>query len=209
MEENEYVDKVSNYTVCSMFNSLNWELFADMKLITQKSHYNTASIALNGGDYLSAAEQFLKAGGYKDASTMVLECYYLYGKKQMELNYITEGLEYLSKCRGYKDTDEIIQSHYYEEGVDAFEELIASFSQKTFTWVVDDAHKDAVEKLTSCEGYKDSNRLLDIAEKLHHAWTEMSYKSNFEASLNEMSVAILGENITITKNGFCREMMAT
>lgn len=202
ISSNEYVDKVNNYISYSVFNSLNWELFADMKVITQKSHYNTASIALNSGNYLSAAEQFLKAGDYKDASTMVLECYYLYGKNQMELNYVTEGLEYLSKCRGYKDTDEIIQSYYYEEGVDAFEELIASFSQKTFTWVVDDAHEDAVKKLTLCEGYKDSTRLLDIAEKLHYAWTEMSYESNFNASLYEMAVSISGDNITITKEGF-------
>lgn len=199
---NEYTDKVSNYISHSIFNSLDWKLFADMNEIIQERCYNSATISMTNGDYLSAAEQFLKAGNYKDASNMVLECYYLYGKKQMELNYTTEGLEYLSKCRGYKDTDEIIQSYYYEEGTEAFEELIASFSQRTFTWVVDNAHEDAVKKLTLCEGYKDSTRLLDIAEKLYYAWTEMSYESNFEASLNEMSVSITGDNITITKDGF-------
>lgn len=198
----EYVDRVSNYISYSMFNLLNWNLFADMKLITQKSHYNTASIALKHGNYLSAAEQFLKAGNYEDANNMVLECYYLHGKKQMNLNYITEGLEYLSKCSGYKDTDEIIQSYYYKEGTEAFEELIASFSQDTFAWVVDDAHKDAVEKLTLCKGYKDSEQLLDIAQKLHYAWTNMSHLSYSKATLYGMSVSITGDNITITQNRF-------
>lgn len=197
---NEYVDKVSNYISHSVFNSIEWKFFADMDLISRKSYYNAAVIAMNNGNYLAAAEQFISAGNYKDAGSMALECYYQYGNEQMELNYVTDGLAYLSKCRGYKDTDEIIQSYYYEEGKKAFDRCIDAFSGE--------GCKKAIDKLTLCEGYKDSNSLIRIIEKLNYVWTEMPYESNWAASLYDMSISVSEDSITIKKDNFISQRSA-
>ncbi|MBE7018878.1 MAG: S-layer homology domain-containing protein [Ruminococcaceae bacterium] len=199
---NEYVDKVSYYLSYSVFNALDWKPFADKQTILKKSYYDSAMIAMANSNYLQAVEQLKKAEGYLDAATMILECYYQYGKKQMSLNYTTTGIEYLSKCNGYKDANEILKAYYYEEGVDAFEDYIAIFPQYTFTQNVTNAYQKVLDTLTLCKDYKDSNRLLQIAETLYSAWYNMDAASNFKASFGGMNVSVTNDAVTITKDCF-------
>lgn len=172
---------------------------------TQQEHYAYAETLLASQNYLSAASQYKLAGNYADAATKILECYYLYGKAQLALNYVTEATQYLSMCRGYKDTDEILLSYYYAEAKDAFDYLISSYSTYEFTTTIDNAFTDTQNKLALCEEYKDSALLMKIAEKTYEAWDNIYFDSNCKVNLNNMSVSYTGNIITITKSRFWGE----
>lgn len=176
--------------------------YSDADTRVQRYYYEAGEALLKSGEYLSAVDKYSLAGNYSDAPTKILECYYQYGNKQLSLNYITEATTYLSKCRGYKDTDDILLGYYYGEATKAVKVLMDAFPAKTFTATVDNAYKDAKNKLVLCEGYKDSSTLLTIVEKLYYVWTEMQFESNWEASLYEMTASYSGDVISITKSNF-------
>lgn len=176
--------------------------YKDADTRIQRYYYENGKTLLNAGNFLTAAEKFILSGIYSDSKMMELECYYQYGKQQLSLNYISNATGYLSKCRGYKDTDEILLSYYYGEASKAFDVLIASYSANDFTWRVDDAYKDAVNKLALCEGYSNSTTLSKIADKTYYVWTEMQYESNFEASLSGMTVTYSESQIMISRSKF-------
>ena len=176
--------------------------YSDADTRVQRYYYEAGETLLKSGEYLSAVDKYSLAGNYSDAPTKILECYYQYGNKELSLNYITEATTYLSKCRGYKDTDDILLGYYYGEATKAVKVLMDAFPAKTFTATVDNAYKDAKNKLVLCEGYKDSSTLLTIVEKLYYVWTEMQFESNWEASLYEMTASYSGDVISITKSNF-------
>lgn len=164
--------------------------------------YENGKQLLNNGDYLKAADNFILAESYSDAKMMEKECYYQYAKKQIQLNYIDKATEYFSKCRGYKDTDEILLGYYYSEASLAVVDLMNSFSGASFTRTVDESYANATEKLILCEGYQDSNSLLEIVSKLYYAWDNMDEVSNYKASLIDMLASYSDNIVTITKSNF-------
>lgn len=176
--------------------------YSDADTRVQRYYYEAGEALLKSGEYLSATEEYALAESYSDAPTKILECYYQYANKQLSLNYITDATKYFSMCRGYKDTDDILLGYYYGEATKAVKVLMDAFPAKTFTATVDNAYKDAKNKLVLCEGYKDSSSLLKIVEKLYYVWTEMQFESNFEASLYEMTASYSDDVITITKSNF-------
>ncbi|MBR5309430.1 MAG: tetratricopeptide repeat protein [Clostridia bacterium] len=176
--------------------------YKDADTRIQRYYYENGIELFNTNNYLSAAEKFILAKNYADTKTMELECYYQYGKQQFSLNYISNAIAYLSKCRGYKDTDEILLSHYYNEALKSFDIFIAYFSKFDFTWKVDNAYKDAVNKLTLCEGYNNSTTLLKIVNKTYYVWNEMQFESKFNASLYRMNVSYSENQIIIDCNDF-------
>lgn len=196
---NEYVGIVSNYISYSIYDWLNWNLFADMEEIRQKALYDTAYIAMKNGNYLSAAKQFEEIKDYKNANEMILECYYQYGKNQMELNYTTDGIKYLSMCKGYKDAEEIIHEYYYGYASKAFDKLLTSFSGHNDTI---DNYTKAINYLNQCEGYKDSNNMKLIADKLYTLWYELPHMTRFSASVSGMKVSVDGEDVKVTDEKF-------
>jgi len=176
--------------------------YSDADTRIQRYYYEGGETLFTSKEYLSAVEKYKLAGNYSDAQTKIKECYYQYGNKQLSLNYISEATKYLSMCRGYKDTDDILLGYYYGEATKAVKVLMDAFPANTFTATVDNAYKDAKNKLVLCEGYKDSANLLEIVEKLYFVWTEMQFESNFEASLYQMTASYSGTNISITKSNF-------
>ncbi len=176
--------------------------YKDASVRVQKYYYDKGLNLLASKDYIQAAENFVNAYGYSDAADKEKECYYLLGKEKLALNYITDAVEYLSKCRGYKDTDDILLGYYYGEASRAVDILIGAFPSNSFAATVDNAYEDARNKLLLCEGYKDSEYLLTIVEKLYYVFSEMQFESNFEASLNGMTASYSGDTISITKSKF-------
>ena len=176
--------------------------YKDADTRIQRYYYEGGTQLLNSGEYLNAAEKFILAGVYSDAKTMEKECYYQYAKKQMQLNYISKATEYFSKCRGHKDTDDILLGYYYTEASKSVTTLLNKFSANSFTWEVAEAYNDAKEKLILCEGYQDSTALLVIINKLYYVWGEMDDSSNYEASLYDMVATYSGNIVTITKENF-------
>lgn len=161
-------------------------------------YYEKGVDYLASKEYLRAAEHFIHAETYSDARTLVSECYYCYGKQQFELNYISEAIEYLSKCRGYKDTDEILLSYYYGEATFAFDGFLDAFASGD-NYSISQWFDKATEYLTLCEGYKDSNNLLKVTDKLYNAKKYLANISNQYGvlSLKGMSVSVNGNVITL------------
>lgn len=167
--------------------------------VSAEDYYNMGMDSYDSGSYLEAAEHFKNAGNYSDSSTMLLDCYYQYGKAQMDLNYTSEGIKYLSMCRGHKDTDDILLSFYLSQAIDSYnnflQDLHTSGDHST-------AYQDAKQKLLLCEGYKDSTIMMRVVECVYFAHKEMEVVSSWEASLNEMSVSANGNDVSIKKEKF-------
>jgi len=202
--EQQYYEKFNSYAALSVSDSLSRKVAASSGEIQKENYYKEGIKYFNLRDYLTAAEQFTLAGDYSDAKTMVLECYYVYGKSQMSQNFVTEGVKYLSMCRGYKDTDEILGSYYYNDGVKAYNAFIQILSEKTLEGNITDAYERAVSSLSQCKGYKDADTLLKIAEKLYYAWSEIDSISGYECNLKDMIVTVSGTNIHIERESYMK-----
>lgn len=173
--------------------------YSDAREKYKECNYKQGELYMLNKQYVIAAEYFAFAETYSDARTMVSECYYCYGKQQFDLNYISEAIEYLSKCRGYKDTDEILLSYYYREATFAFDSFLDAFTSGNNN-LISQWYGQATKYLGLCEGYKDSNNLLMVINKLYNA---KKYLENISPnqygvfSLNGMTTSVNGNIITL------------
>lgn len=168
---------------------------------TNEDYYKMGKAYYDSRQYIEASNCFKQAGDYADAKTLQLDCYYQHGKNQLALGYVSDGTKYLSMCRGYKDTDEILLSFYYSQATTAYNNLIQNFSTHIHTDILK-YYEDTKEKLQLCEGYKDSSLMLSVLECVYKSYTDIGYLSHWEATLSEMSVSATSSNVIITKENF-------
>lgn len=176
-------------------------LDADKRI--QQYLYDKGTNALNTKDYLFAAEMFNSADGFLDSAEKIIQCNYEYGISQMKMGYTTPGLEYLEKCRGYKDTDNIIFAHYYEKAKQALEIYISSFLDPRYDNDLQKKYLSVAHMLHKCEGYLDSynlNTTLETIESMRIN-TLRANKMLIEPKLSYYEVSHDSTNIYFTSVG--------
>lgn len=173
--------------------------YSDAPEKVKENNYLQGKSLFDVSKYTEAAPYFENSGDYSDASTMELDCFYLYGKQQMELGYVSDAIEYLSKCRGFKDADDILLSYYYDEATKAYNTYMTAFADGD-SYTINLNYEETHNKLVLCEGYKDSNSLLCVVDKLYEAkkyYGDLSSNVYGVFSMNGATVTIDGNIMTI------------
>ncbi|MHB1154017.1 MAG: zinc-ribbon domain-containing protein [Eubacteriales bacterium] len=146
----------------------NAKSYSDADTRIQRYYYEGGEALLKSTDYLAAAEKFILAGNYSDSKTKEKECYYEYGKAQLVLSYTTSGISYLEKCRGFKDTNEYVLSHYFKEAETLFNTYMNT--NKSFKWENEPTYETVSDALTRCEGYSNSNKMISVLDIVQELW---------------------------------------
>ena len=142
--------------------------YSDADTRIQRYYYEAGEALLKSTDYLEAAEKFILAGNYSDSTTKEKECYYEYGKAQLSLGYTTSGISYMEKCRGFKDADEYVLSHYFKEAETLFNSYMTK--AKSFDWGYEPTYETVRSSLERCEGYSNSGKMISVLDVVHGLW---------------------------------------
>lgn len=86
------------------------ELFQNEELLLNRTleYYLQGQVHLESGNYKYAAEDFEKAGYFRDAKEMTQECSYKYAEGELNNHSYNAAADEFEKLLGYKDSDELL-----------------------------------------------------------------------------------------------------
>lgn len=118
-----------------------------------KEQYNYAKEEMNKKNYENASNIFKELGNYKDSKGLSIENKYLYTKYLIDNKNYTKAYSFLIELGDYEDCLEIAPEIRYLKAVQLSES--------------NDDYKEAVEELTSLDGYRDSVVIIDKLKNKH------------------------------------------
>lgn len=164
-------------------------------------------------DYVDAAAYFSLSNGYENANEMENECNYVYGTQQLSIGNTDVGIEYLQKCRGYKDTDDIVLTVFYDRAMSDVQNYILNCNNGTSRLEYSrggkglELYKKAVESLKKCENYNDSSYWLEIITSIEEICVSAHYANkmcgtSYSPELTTFSVSVEEDTIILNEPNF-------